>query len=668
MDANQQHASNLAAMIAKARRNNPPPKQAGLRGGYEPGAFGDMRRAVYNDPSLYAAAPAIGAGLGGLYGAFTAPPGRGLLSTLRGAAVGGLGGAGFSAALHPEAKLETNTHSVTLNPFAAGSIGLGLAHKIIPKVPEQESKYPDNSDYGDESAPEDTRTYSKQPKDKKKKDTPMKAKDKNKAKSEKKADLFGAASLGSNLGLLGGAVGAGAGGLYGGVTGAYGAPTGQKLRGALRAAGRGAAAGGLLGGGTGLGMGAAMGGQLPISKMLENAKMPLGEDKTQAQQALIEQIKNNLSPEMFAGLTTAGTMGGAALGGYAGNKLLRHMDKPQEDDDSDNKEAKLKLSPHTGIKTPDKNRSARDLNKMLENARKQREDKEQRMRAVNSSKSQIFVDSSKAASAWSRIKQALEKTAAGPAWRVVNGVPHGNVPADKMEEYKRTRPAVHHSKRPSFEFKGEKKKKADDKKKEASALAFGQLVKQSLNLSELGERAKGIFNDPTAQAGLMYGGVGAGLGGLYGAINPGEYEDEYGQVKRRGRFMGALRGAAGGGLLGGAVGAGAQEGRHQYLKRMMGQGAYGSENANALQNADRATALRMTDQYAQDNAGQVGNLATSPADGLRNAYSQYVAPQMAKFKPKRPMGDAPATGVDAQTATPGLSLVDPNTGSPVGGN
>jgi hypothetical protein len=237
-----------------------------------------------------------------------------------------------------------------------------------------------------------------------------------------------------------------------------------------------------------------------------------------------------------------------------------------------------------------------------------------------------------------------------------------------MEEYKRTSWRTGDPSRPSFEFKGEKKKKPEDKKKEASALAFGRLVKQSIDWSQLGERAKGIFNDPTAQAGLMYGGVGAGLGGLYGAINPGEYEDEYGQVKRRGRFMGALRGAAGGGLLGGAVGAGAQEGRHQYLKHMMGQGAYGSENANALQNADRATALRMTDQYAQDNADQVGNLATSPADGLRNAYSQYVAPQMAKFKPKRPMGAAPSTGVDAQTATPGSSLVDPNTGSPVGGN
>ena len=54
--------------------------------------------------------------------------------------------------------------------------------------------------------------------------------------------------------------------------------------------------------------------------------------------------------------------------------------------------------------------------------------------------------------------------------------------------------------------------------------------------------------------------LGAGLGGVAGALMPGEeeYEDENGNVRKRSRGMlaGALRGAGMGGLAGGAVGAG----------------------------------------------------------------------------------------------------------------
>lgn len=934
-----------------------PTKQARIGISEESSLFRDLRDGAEQNPALYGVAPAIGAGLGGLYGAFTATPGRGLLSALRGAAVGGLGGAGFSAAMHPDAELSRGSHAVRLNPLGAAGLSLGLANKLIPKVPEKEYAKPDPNDYGDESAPEDSRTYNAtSTKDKKKKDAPMKAKDtktdknekqssfhetahdvgkflftggpssltqgslqdrlglgggsagfglgysgagllggglgsligayqaekgkklrgalrggligvgaglgargaggaafrglndtvlnnqypaalaalaggslagagsaglfdgveevanennkdKKTDKNEKQADLYGAYLGGSNLGALGGLLGAGAGGLYGGITGAYGAPKGQKLRGALRGAGRGALSGGLLGGGAGLGLGAAMGGQLPLSQILANAKLPVGEEKTKAQQALIEHIRNTTDPNVFAGLTTAGTLGGAALGGYASNKLLRHMDKPEkEDEDQDSKVAALKLSPHTGMKTPDKDTAARNFNKMIEQARRQREAKEKRMQARDAS-------SAKAASAWGRIKQALggeftddqlkwapaigagvgglmgltsrrnkirnallgaitgggaglgaqygykqlsaplttqEKAmrglvpvvkadqaigqwfqtpeeqiarntqikalenlwhlrglAGGAVGGLVGTIPGGLLresfgeeqeddPVWAMKNKKKKQDAAKTAaaERPKrtvmktpnvVEFKGEKEpegwkdlstaqkayyaftkkplpKKKDEKK--ASAFEFGKMIKRAYGWGDFTKQVsdtwnspgvQGFVNDPTTQAGLMYGGIGAGLGGLYGAISPGEYEDEYGQVRRRGRLMGALRGAAGGGLLGGAVGAGAQEGRHQYLKHMINQRA---GFPNAMGGLDRSEAVENTEAFARNNPALVGNLATSPVGALRDAYSQYVAPQMAKFKPKKPMGQAPNTGVDPQNKPPALPTID----------
>lgn len=185
---------------------------------------------------------------------------------------------------------------------------------------------------------------------------------------KKKADLYGAYLGGSNLGALGGVAGAGLGGLYGLASGAYQAEKGKKLQGALRGAGRGIVGGGLLGGGTGLGMGAAMGAQIPFSDMINAVKMRNNPDGEAAHQAIMARLKN-INPEMFAGLTTAGTLGGAALGGYLGDKALGGNTK---DEDKEKKEAELKLAPMPGVKKPGNDKS-KNLHQALEEARKKRQ-------------------------------------------------------------------------------------------------------------------------------------------------------------------------------------------------------------------------------------------------------------------------------------------------------
>lgn len=195
--------------------------------------------------------------------------------------------------------------------------------------------------------------------------------------------------------------------------------------------------------------------------------------------------------------------------------------------------------------------------------------------------------------------------------------------------------------------------------KTASAYEFGKMVKRSdfmSGLQSVGDYAKGVWNspgvqgfvnDPTTRAGLTYGGIGAGLGGLYGLINPGEYEDEYGNVRRRGRLMGALRGALGGGALGGLAGAGAQEGRFQYLKHLANQ----ANNASGVPAApgmglptDRAGWQAYSEQFAPDY------LKTSPLQSAQSMYSNYLKP-LGQYLPK-PMGKAPATGVDTPAKAP----------------
>lgn len=84
-----------------------------------------------------------------------------------------------------------------------------------------------------------------------------------------------------------------------------------------------------------------------------------------------------------------------------------------------------------------------------------------------------------------------------------------------------------------------------------------------MQFSDITDSLKNNYSSLAANFGghVGAGGVlGAGLGGIAGALMPGEeeYEDEYGRMrKRRGsRLAGALRGAGLGGLAGGGIGAG----------------------------------------------------------------------------------------------------------------
>lgn len=96
---------------------------------------------------------------------------------------------------------------------------------------------------------------------------------------------------------------------------------------------------------------------------------------------------------------------------------------------------------------------------------------------------------------------------------------------------------------PESDQKDNKKDKKEKAMKKESAYSFGGRVKQAL--------------DPAVGYGAAGGGLlGAGLGGLAGLVNPGEEEDEDGNVRRRSRLGAALRGALGGGAAG-ALGGGA---------------------------------------------------------------------------------------------------------------
>lgn len=189
--------------------------------------------------------------------------------------------------------------------------------------------------------------------------------------------------------------------------------------------------------------------------------------------------------------------------------------------------------------------------------------------------------------------------------------------------------------------------------KKASALEFGAMLKRAAfdfnsissgiqsGLNNAYEGAKNIYNskgvqnfinDPTTRAGLTYGALGAGLGGLYGAINPGEYEDADGQVRRRGRLMGALRGAGAGGAMLGLAGAGAQEGRYQYLKNMMqneyGQagGKIGPQAAPGMGLPDSRAGMQ---QAVEGWAGQnMPSMQYSPLESYYEGYNRFVNPAM----------------------------------------
>ena len=129
----------------------------------------------------------------------------------------------------------------------------------------------------------------------------------------------GAAIMGGVGGLVPGAVaGAGAGGLYGLASGAYQAEKGKKLRGALTGLGRGLVGGGLLGGGIGAGAGAGAGAMVPGG--------------------LFGGLRAMADPIGTASRVALGGAGGAALGGYFGNKSRKAtLGEPKKDKEQSKK-------------------------------------------------------------------------------------------------------------------------------------------------------------------------------------------------------------------------------------------------------------------------------------------------------------------------------------------
>ena len=129
----------------------------------------------------------------------------------------------------------------------------------------------------------------------------------------------GAAIMGGVGGLVPGAVaGAGAGGLYGLASGAYQAEKGKKLRGALTGLGRGLVGGGLLGGGIGAGAGAGAGAMVPGG--------------------LFGGLRAVADPIGTASRVALGGVGGAALGGYFGNKSRKAtLGEPKKDEEQSKK-------------------------------------------------------------------------------------------------------------------------------------------------------------------------------------------------------------------------------------------------------------------------------------------------------------------------------------------
>lgn len=626
-----------------------------------------------------------GAGAGGLYGlvsgAYQAEKGkklRGALTGLgRGVVGGGLIGGGIGAGAGAGAGLTLPRG--LFSPFGATLGGLQIAADPIGTASRAALGGVGGAALGGylgnkarKSTLGEPKKDEEKPEEKsEKKDTKPEAQEERKAAGVKQADLYGAYLGGSNLGTVGALGGAGLGGLYGLASGAYQAPKGKKLQGALRGAGRGAVGGGLLGGGTGLGMGAAMGSQIPFSDMINAAKMKDSPERDAARQALRERL-SKINPEMFAGLTTAGTLGGAALGGYLGDKVLN--DKKDEDE----KEAELKLSPLAGMKKP-KNDKGTSLNQVLEEARKKREANEKKQPAQKTA---------------SALLEALKEAASTPEYRKAHKAQNraryaALLKADggRSRSFTGANPALldaHHYKYVKDRWAADKEDQkwdaadggnrhaktieranAKPEQTKASAYEFGRMIKRSdlmSGLQSVGDYAKGLWNspgvqsfvnDPTTRAGLTYGGIGAGLGGLYGLINPGEYEDETGNVRRRGRLSGALRGALGGGALGGLAGAGAQEGRFQYLKHLMNQRA---GFPNAMGGLDRSEALDNAEAFARNNPSAVGALGTSPLQSATNAYSA-ATDAVKGFMPKQ-MGKAPATGVETPAKPPEVKTTD----------
>lgn len=490
-----------------------------------------------------------------------------------------------------------------------------------------------------------------------KKPKPKKDKKDMDAKTQKKADALGALGGGVNLGLTGGLLGGGIGGLYGLASGALGSRKGQRIRDTLVGGARGLVGGGLLGGGAGAGLGLSLGGHVPVSDFMSGDIKRID--------AARDSMKK-IDPRLFAGLTTASTMGGAALGGAAANTVLnpkKDNKKPEDTNEKkDEKEAELKLAPQVGMKRPQTGAAAKHVNDIIEKARKKRETQEKAMPQQNKAAAR--------GDATMKLEQRYKDQLSGPheslfgritpsnAEDFQSGGRYARLTSDSTDQHKKDVQRLTQRRLTNKDTL----RKINKNEKKASAYEFGKMIKSALGLQDIGNTIKdtwnsptvqGFVNDPTTRAGLTYGGIGAGLGGLYGLVNPGEYEDETGNVRRRGRLSGALRGALGGGALGGLAGAGAQEGRFQYLKHL----ANVANNASGVPAApgmglptDRAGWQAYSEQFAPDY------LKTSPLQSATNAYSAATS-AVKGFMPKQ-MGKAPATGVETPAKPPEVKTTD----------
>jgi hypothetical protein len=151
---------------------------------------------------------------------------------------------------------------------------------------------------------------------------------------------------------------------------------------------------------------------------------------------------------------------------------------------------------------------------------------------------------------------------------------------------------------------------APQTEKQNSALQFGASVKQAL--------------DPALGMAGLGGAGGALAGGLSGLIAPGEYEDEDGNLKRRGRLSTALQRALGMGAVGAGLG-----------------GAYGMY--------DREGSGKAVDFARQLYQSLMGGGSAKPEPKTAPSPVTYNTPAdgpAKTFNTADPLGDATARGLE----------------------
>lgn len=396
----------------------------------------------------------------------------------------------------------------------------------------------------------------------------------------KKADLYGAYMGGTNGATLGGLLGGGLGGVGGLAAGALSSRKGRRVGDTLRGGLKGLVGGGLLGAGAGAGLGASAAGQLPVRAIIDAAKRgnPLSADELRL------RMSDGLNPATFAGLTTLGTLGGAAAGGALGGAANHALfDNKKEDNDTDKKKTEKK-SADPRMPMPVDGPNHEYLRKSLG-----RDYYENRYAPSHSGQLQA------AATADAIMNTAVIPAALRGLGRTIFGPGMGDAAGNLYHV------GSHLAAKPLGGMK--KKGEFDDLASQKSAFDFGMRVKQSLEmptLSSLGNVGVG-------------GLAGAGLGGLYGLMNPGEEEDEHGRMRRRSRFGAALRGALGGGVLGAGGGALAS-----YLAGRFGQSQPPMPaNMTPMPGGKLryAPPVKSLDQIATERARHMNMKSQIPADG-----------------------------------------------------